>query len=121
MKKRTIRNLEIFLHFLTAFILLIKGYDEIKKGLYYPALIIIGLAMTVLIIMIFWRKLRIRPKEARTACYYIESPAMFITAYVLYLEQKESLPPIFIMAGIIYPAVGFISSKKFKRFSRQVK
>jgi len=117
-KKRTFRKLEIFLHFLTSAILLIKGFDEIVKHLYFPGLILVGLGLLVIIITFFWRKLGIRPKQARIMCYYIEAPALFIIAYMLHLEKKEALPHIFLLAGMLYPMLGFISSKKFKRINK---
>lgn len=51
-------------------------------------------------------------------CYYIESPALFIIAYVLYLEKKDALPHIFLLAGMLYPMLGFISTKMFKRINK---
>lgn len=118
MKKRTARKLELFLHLLTSGILLLKGYGEIVEGKCFPGLIIACLAILVVIVLLLWKPLHITPKQARIACYYIESPAMFVTAYVLYLEGKEFHPYLFFIAGLLYPLVGFISSKKFKRLRK---
>ncbi len=118
MKKRTFRKLELLLHILTSLVLLLKGYDEVLKGLYFPGCILWGLALLVLIISLFWRKLGIKPKQARIMCYYIEAPALFLTAYVLHLEEKEALPQIFLLAGMLYPMLGFISSKKFRKLNK---
>ena len=115
MNKKAFRRLEYFLHFLTELLLLIKGADEVSRGLYFPGLIITALALTVLVISLFYRRLKIRPKQARTICWYIEAPALLVTAYMLYLEKREFAPHIFLLAAIMYPAMGFISSKKFKR------
>ncbi|RWX00790.1 hypothetical protein [Flavobacterium cerinum] len=115
MKKKTFRKLEVLLHFLTAFILLLKGCDELNRGLYFPGCIILGLAITILVITIYWKKLYIKPKQARIVCYYLEAPALLITSYVLYLENKLFLPDIFFIAAILYPAMGFITSKKFNQ------
>lgn len=115
MKKKTFRKLEVLLHFLTAFVLLLKGCDELNRGLYFPGIIILGLAATILTITIYWKKLHIKPKQARLICYYLESPALLIISYVLYLEDKTSLPYIFFIAAILYPAMGFITSKKFHK------
>lgn len=68
MKKKTIRRVEMFLHFITVLLLLLKGYDLISRKLYYPGIIITGLAITVFIILTFWRYLKIKPKQARIAC-----------------------------------------------------
>ncbi|AWH83624.1 hypothetical protein HYN59_00170 [Flavobacterium album] len=120
MKKKTFRRLEILLHVLTSVILLLKGYAEVVKHLYFPGCILLGLGIIVLSITFFWRKLNIKPKQARIMCYYIEAPALFLTAYVLYLEKNESLPHIFLLAGMLYPMLGFISSKKFKRINKSL-
>ena len=118
MKKKTFRKLEVLLHFLTAFILLIKGGDEIGKGLFFPGFIILGLAFIILTITIFWKTLYITPRQARQVCYYLEAPALLVTSYVLYLEDKQFLPDIFLVAAILYPMVGFITSKKSSQFKR---
>ncbi|RDI09743.1 hypothetical protein [Flavobacterium sp. AG291] len=114
MKKKTFRKLEIVLHFVTVFILIIKGVDEMSRRLYFPGCIILGLAITILIITIFWKTLYISPKNARQICYYLEAPALLITSYVLYLEDKPFLPHLFLTAALLYPMVGFLSSKKPK-------
>lgn len=118
MKKKTVRRLEYFLHILTAIILLLKGSFEISKGLFFPAFIITAPALTVLVILLFWRKLKITPKHARVFCYYIEAPALLISAYVLHLEGKELQPYLFFLAALLYPVVGFISTKKFKKLKK---
>lgn len=118
MKKKTARKIELFLHFITALLLIIKGVDELTRGLYYPALIILGLALLVLIIIVFRKQLRIRPKQARIICWYSEAPALLVTSYMLHLEKREFTPHIFLIAAIIYPAMGFISSKRFKRIKK---
>ncbi|WP_297333233.1 hypothetical protein [Flavobacterium sp.] len=118
MRKRTVRRLEYFLHFLTALLLLIKGIHEISKGLYYPGIIIAGLSVTVFTIILFWRKLKIKPKQARVICWYLEAPALLLSSYMLYLEKKEFMPYLFFLAAVMYPAMGFISSKKFKRLRK---
>jgi hypothetical protein len=119
MKKKTFRKLEALLHFLTALVLLLKGVDLIARKLYFPGVILLGLAMVILVISIFWRKIGIKPKQGRIICYYLESPALLITAYVLYLENKENFPHIFLIAALIYPMMGFISSRKFKRIKKR--
>jgi hypothetical protein len=119
MKKKTFRKLEVLLHFLTAFILIIKGVDEMSKRLYFPGSIILGLALVILVITIFWKTLYIRPKQARQVCYYLEAPALLVTSYVLYIEDKPFLPDIFLVAALLYPAVGLITSKKFKENNKK--
>lgn len=118
MKKKTFRKLEVLLHFITAFILIIKGVDEMSRRLYFPGAIILGLALVILTITIFWKTLYITPKQARQICYYLEAPALLITSYVLYLEDKPFLPDIFLVAAMLYPMVGFITSKKFRQFNK---
>lgn len=118
MKKKTVRRLEYFLHILTALILLLKGSFEVSKGLLFPAFIITVPALTVLAILLLWRKLKITPKHARIVCYYIETPALLVSAYVLHLEGKELQPYFFFLAALLYPVVGFISTKKFKKIQK---
>jgi len=118
MKKKTARQLEFFLHLLTSAVLLLKGCSEIVEGKSFPGLIISCLALLVPLLLFLWKPLRITPKQARIACYYIESPALIVTAYVLYLEGKEFHPYLFLIAALLYPVVGLISSKKFKRLKK---
>lgn len=119
MKKKTFRKLETLLHFLTALVLLLKSFDLIIRGLYFPGIILLLLALIVFVISVFWRRIGIRPKAGRIMCYYIESPALLIMAYVLYLEDKNNFPHIFLIAAVLYPAMGFISSKKFKKIKNR--
>jgi len=118
MKKRTARQLEFALHILTAVVLALKGYSEVTQGKPFPGLIILGIAAIVPVLLLLWRPLKMTPKQARIACYYVESPAMFLTAYMLYLEGREFHPYLFLIAALLYPAAGFISSKKFKRIRK---
>ena len=118
MKKKQVRRLELLLHLLTSAILLLKGFDLVQRKLYFPGGIILGLALIVLLIITLWRPLKIKPRQARVTCYYLETPALLVIAYVLHLEQKEFMPYIFFISAILYPAVGFISSKKFKKIRK---
>ena len=115
MKKKTVRRLEYFLHILTAIVLLLKGFDEAGKGLYFPGFIITVPAVIVLAVILFWRKLKITPKHSRVTCYYLEAPALLVTAYVLYLEGKEFYTEFFFLAALLYAGVGFVSTKRFKK------
>lgn len=90
-----------------------------SKRLYFPGSIILGLALAILVITIFWKTLYISPKQARQVCYYLEAPALLVTSYVLYLEGKPFLPDIFLVAALLYPAVGLISSKKFRENNKK--
>lgn len=118
MKKKTSRKLEFFLHILTSIVLLLKGLTEINAGLYISGSIIILFSLLVPFFIFGWKLLKIRPRQAKIACYYLESPALFATSYVLYLEGREFSPYIFALAAILYPAVGFISSRKFKNMKK---
>lgn len=90
-----------------------------NRGLYFPGVIILGLALTILAITIFWKTFYIKPKQAREVCYYLECPALLIISYVLHLEGKPFMPDIFLIAGMLYPVAGFISSKKFNRLRHE--
>lgn len=118
MKKQRMRSIETVLHIITTLILLIKAIDLIKKHLFFPASIILMLAFTTLTLLLFRRKLHVRPRHACVICFYLESPALLVISYSLYLEGKETLPYIFFMAGLIYPMAGFIASKKFKQIKK---
>jgi low temperature requirement protein LtrA len=114
MTKRTRRRLELFLHLLTTLVLLLKGFDIYKRHIYFPAFIIFGLALVIPGLLFLWRFLSMKRREARTACYYIEAPALLIISYVLHLQEKEFLPHLFLIAAVVYPVAGLISSKKYR-------
>ncbi len=120
MKKKTLRQLEILLHILTVIILVLKAGDELSRKLYFPAFITLGLAAIVVSLLFFWKVFRLSPKQSRLMCYYIETPALVLTSYVLYLEKKETAASIAIIAALLYPMVGFVSSKKFKKLKKPV-
>lgn len=118
MKKKTLRRLELLLHILTISILALKGYDEITHRIYFPAFITFGLAATVLCVLFFWKSFNLTPRESRIICYYIEAPALLITSYMFYLDKKETVAGIALIATLLYPLVGFISTKKFKKLKK---
>lgn len=113
-----VRRAEMVLHSVTSLLLLLKAADEFGKRLYFPGGILLGLSLCVLCLLFFWRRLGVTPRQARVACYYIEAPALCITAYIFSLEQKELLTYLFSISAVLYPAVGFVSSKKFKRIKK---
>lgn len=118
MKKKTARKIETILHLLTAVILILKGAEQIRKQVYFPSIVICILALAVLAVTFLWKPLRLRPRQAKVTAYYIESPALLLTAYALHMEGREFLPHFFIIAGIMYPVTGFIASKRFKRIKK---
>lgn len=114
-KKKTLRQLELLLHILTAALLLLKAYDELSKRIFFPAFILLGICILLLTILFFWRLFHIPPKQARAACYYMETPALLIISYMFYLESHESIACAFLIASLIYPLVGFLSVSTRKK------
>ena len=119
MKKKAVRKLEVLLHVLTSVIFLIKGYDQLIKAIYFPAIILLSLGLLVMALNLFWKKFKVRPKHARTACYFIEAPALLIIAYIVYLEGRHTTPYAFFIASVMYPMVGLISTKKTGKINKQ--
>lgn len=115
MKKRTLRRLELLILGLTPILLLFKAYDEILRKVFFPAFIILGLCIVLLIVLIFWKPLNIAPKQARILCYYIAAPAFIIACYMSYLENKKHMATLFLCAALLYPLAGFMFTKRLKK------
>ena len=115
MKIKPFRLLEMLLHSITVAALLLKSFDEIAKGLFFPGFIILGLAVTAMVITFFWKQLNMAPRIARLACYYLEAPAMLITSFIFHSEQNARLSQLFLIIAISGPVYGFLTSVKKRK------
>lgn len=118
MRKRTVRKLEWLLHSITILLLLIKAADLAGRQLYLPSAAITVLSLVSLGVLLLRRELGMGTRKAHIACYYIEAPALLLIAYTLYIDGNDFLPYIFLLAALIYPAVGFTGSKKFRHIKK---
>ncbi|RYD90056.1 MAG: hypothetical protein EOP54_24575 [Sphingobacteriales bacterium] len=109
--RKTKRYLEFVMHLVTISALLYKGVDEVRKGLYYPGSIILGLAVIAMIVTLFWRQFKIQPRIARQTSYYLEAAGLFLSGYVFYLEHHHGYSQACIIAGFAYCAIGFLSTR----------
>ena len=109
--KRILRKLELLLHSFIIALILWKGILLFTTGMYFPALLIMGLSLTTIVISINWKKFKLAPREARQACYYIEGP-VFLILYVLCTTHERNLAQVLLMAAIVFPFIGFATSLK---------
>ncbi|MFP9099720.1 hypothetical protein ACLI09_11755 [Flavobacterium sp. RHBU_24] len=109
--KRILRKTEILLHSVIIALVLWKGILLFREGMYFPAGLVTGLSLTAMAITIYWKKLRLAPREARQASYYIEGLA-FLTLYVLCTTHERNLAQLLMMASIVFPFIGFATSLK---------
>lgn len=109
--RRAKRYFEFFVHLIIIGALLYKGYDEVNKHLYFPGGIILGFAAIAMIVTLFWKPFKMPPRIARQTCYYIEAAALFLTAYVYYVEKNIAYTNYCIIAGLACCAVGFLSTR----------
>jgi hypothetical protein len=112
--KKILRKIELLLHSLIIALLLWKGILLLSEGMYFPALLIMGLSLTAIIIALYWKKFRLAPREARQACYYIEGP-VFLILYILCTTHERNLAQVLLMAAILFPFIGFATSLKTRR------
>jgi hypothetical protein len=105
------RYFEFFVHLVIIGALLYKGYDEVTKHLYFPGIIILGLSAIAMVITFFWKQFKMPPRLARQSCYYIETLALLLTAYVYYLEKNIAFTNYCIITGVACAVVGFLSTR----------
>jgi Ca2+/Na+ antiporter len=109
--RRFKRYIEFIIHLVIISALLYKGYDEVSRGLYFAGGIILGLAAIAMVITLFWKQFKIPPRIARQTCYYIEAPALFVSAYVFYLDKQIAYFNYCIIAGLACCVVGYLSTR----------
>ena len=107
--KKFLRITEILLHSVIIALVLWKGFLLFKIGLYFPALMIMGLSLITISITIYWKKLRLAPRQARQACYYLEG-VIFLILYALCTVHERNLAQVLLMAAILFPFIGFVTS-----------
>jgi hypothetical protein len=110
--KKALRKLEMLLHSAIITGLLVVSIKMILSGLYFPGSILTGLAIAAACISLFWKKLNMSPRYARLTCYYIEAPAFLICWLHFKLGHEPMLAQAYLMAAVIFPFFGYISSIK---------
>lgn len=110
--KVQLRSAEIFLHAVITAVICFLGGKLLVIGMLYPSLIILTLCITMIHISIFWKKLKMYPAQARLACYYLEGLS-FLVCWATYNSLANiALSKICLIAAIMLPFIGFISSLK---------
>lgn len=110
--KKALRKLEMLLHSAITAGLLIVSAKMILSGLYFPGSILAGLVIAATCISLFWKKLGMSPRYARLTCYYLEAPAFLICWLHFKLAHESMLAQAYLMAAVIFPFFGYISSIK---------
>jgi hypothetical protein len=109
--KKILRKLELLLHSVIIALVLWKGILLFSEGMYFPALLTMGLSLTAIIISLYWKKFRLAPRQARQASYYLEG-VIFLIIYALCTAHERNLAQVLLMAAIVFPFIGFATSLK---------
>nr|WP_322623915.1 hypothetical protein [uncultured Flavobacterium sp.] len=113
--KSLLRNTEVLLHiFITAGISLL-GTRLLLTDMYYPAVIILATCILTVNIATRWKKLKLYPRDARLSCYYLEGFSLLVSWATYHSNGNESLARISLIAAILLPFIGYISSLKTYR------
>lgn len=59
-----------------------------------------------------WKKLKLYPSAARLSCYYLEGFSLLVSWAAYHSTGNEPLARISLIAAVMLPFVGFISSLK---------
>ncbi|WP_299823907.1 hypothetical protein [uncultured Pontibacter sp.] len=110
-------KLSLFIHLLTAFVLLLKGIDKTTHAHLLSGITLIGLALAILLLLLLEKKVHLNHHTVKQACLLIESTALFIIAFVFYQEGRQYLQYVFGISALAYLAVAFMHYKKDKQSS----
>ncbi len=112
MKKSQSTKLEMAIHLLTAFVLLLKGFDKLAHGHYALGAIIFLFGLFVIVITVSHKQLQISHIKTKALVYTIEGIALLLIAYLYFNESKVYLPYFFLLPSIAFFIVAAITFKK---------
>jgi len=107
-------KLEVFLHLMTAFVLLLKGFDKITHHHLISGTTLLVLTVAVLALVFLGERLYLSHSKVKQACLLIESLALSVVALVFFQEGRVYLPYAFGTCALAYLVVAFVHYKKHK-------
>lgn len=113
--KKLVRQTEMLLHAALTGILLLRGGQLILSHMYYPGVILLGLMSITMMITLFWKRLRLAPRDARMACYYLETPALLLNYVVFNTIGATLAAQVCLIATVALPFLGFATAIKTHR------
>lgn len=112
MSPKNRHKLTIFLHILTAFILLLKGYDKLEHHHTTGGYVLIGLGLLILLLTLAGAKAGLSHKGVTLATYSIESAALLVVFFLYLKDGKQLLPYVYLVASIMYLVAFILSVRK---------
>lgn len=113
--KKLARKIEMLLHALLTGVLIFRAVLLIKDGLYYPGGIMMGLLLAAVVISLFWKQLKLAPRDARLACYYLEAPTLLLNYVVFNIEGDVLAAQVCLIATVSLPFIGYATAIKTHR------
>lgn len=105
-------KLESAIHFITAAVLLLKGFDKISTGSHVSGFVIFSFGIIVLLITVFHKSLKLSHIRAKWVVYLIEAIALLIIAYLYFKEDKVYLPYFYLVPSLVFFVLAGIAIKK---------
>lgn len=102
MKIKQPAKLEAAIHFITAIVLLLKGYDKLSTGSHVSGFIIFSFGIIILLITFLDRTLKISHLRTKWIVYLIEAIAFLIIASLYFKENKVYLPYVYLVPSLIF-------------------
>lgn len=110
--------LETIGHYLTAFVVLLKGFDKLGvPGKTAYAIILVAIGLIILTGTIFHHRFEKSPKHFKGVIFLLEALTMGIVGYLYAKDGKEFLPYVCYLASAIFVLAAVIYFSKAKRKS----
>ncbi|QCR21143.1 hypothetical protein [Pontibacter sp. SGAir0037] len=107
-------RLELFLHLLTALVLLLKGADKISHSHFISGSLLLLLAFMILALVFLEKRLHLSHIRVKQICFLVESLALSIISIVFFQEGRHYLPYVFGACALTYLIVAIVSFAKAK-------
>lgn len=115
MKIERSAKLETAVHLITAFVLILKGFDKLSHEYYIFGSVILAFGILVLLITFFHKRLNISHNLSKGLVYMIEAIALAMIAYMTFKENKVYLPYFYLFPSIAFFVVAFLNVKGVRK------
>ncbi len=102
--------LEKFAHYLTAFVVILKGIDKAEHFHEHPfvSIFLILLGVILLLATVFHHTLEKKVKEFKTVLFTCEGLSLLLVSYYFFASGKKLLPSVYLACGIAFLIMAYV-------------